>query len=81
MNTNTFPTVTLIGYGLAPAKPAQDLIAGDIIIWNYGYKSTVVSVAPRGRTQLWVEVLNHESNTRGFRVMGRTTLVAMKVTL
>jgi hypothetical protein len=81
MDTYPTPTVTLIGYGLAPAKPAQDLHAGDVIIWNYGYKSTVIEIKPRGKTQLTVELFDHKSAKHSFRVMGRTTLVAMKVTL
>ena len=81
MDTYPTPTVTLIGYGLAPAKPAGDLQIGDVVVWNYGYKSTVVSITPRGKTQINVELHSHNSDTCSTRVMGRTTLIAMKVTL
>ena len=79
--TDTFRTVTLIGYGIAPAKPAGDLQIGDVVVWNYGYKSTVVSIAPRGKTQVTVEFHSHHSDACTPRVMGRTRLVGMKVTL
>ena len=79
--TDTFRTVTLIGYGIAPAKPAGDLQIGDVVVWNYGYKSTVVSITPRGKTQVTVEFHSHNSDTCTARVMGRTRLVGMKVTL
>ena len=39
-------TVQIQGIGARPAVPAEQLRAGMIILWNYGYTSTVVSVVP-----------------------------------
>ena len=33
--------IWLQSYGYAPAKPAQELKVGDIMIWNFGTKSRV----------------------------------------
>lgn len=72
------PTVQLINVGRVAAKPANDLHAGDVIIWNFGYTSAVVDITPRGKTQIVVELFNHNTCTRASRVMSKTRLVAVK---
>ena len=41
-------TIHLQGIGRVDAKPATEIKIGDILIWNYGYKSTVKSVEKLG---------------------------------
>lgn len=44
--------VSLQGIGKRPAKRVSDIQIGDVIIWNFGYKSTVkgIEVSKTGRT-------------------------------
>lgn len=44
MNTNQENTVHLQGIGKHHAKPAAELQAGDVTVWNYGYTETVLGV-------------------------------------
>jgi hypothetical protein len=37
-------TIHLIGLGLVPAKRAVALEVGDVTLWNYGYRYTVLEV-------------------------------------
>ena len=71
-------TVQLQGVGRVAAKPAGELHAGDVIMWNYGYTSSVVEITPRGKTQINVEMWNRSTATRSSRVMSKTRLVAVK---
>lgn len=61
-NTNT-NTTHLQGIGRAPAVPAQELQVGDVIIYNYGYRSTICGIEPKGKTQLVIYTASH---TGGF---------------
>jgi hypothetical protein len=74
-------TVTLIGYGLAPAKPAGELQIGDITVWNYGYKYTVTAIEPKAKTQVIVTLVDVNTGKEWDRVMSRTRLVAIKTTI
>ncbi len=40
--------VHLIGLGDAPARRVRELLVGDLMVWNYGYASEVLSLEPRG---------------------------------
>ena len=37
-------TIHLQGIGPVQAIPAADIKPGDVLMWNYGYKSTVVAI-------------------------------------
>lgn len=37
-------TIHLTGLGLVPAKRAADLRVGDVTLWNYGYRYTILDV-------------------------------------
>jgi hypothetical protein len=47
-------SVHLQGIGRHPAVPAEDLVEGDVMVWNYGSTSTVVSITPKGTKSLAV---------------------------
>ena len=82
MDTNTITnTVTLIGYGLAPAVQAQDLQIGQITVWNYGFKYEVVELTPKAKTQIIAKIVNVDTGIEYTKTMSRTRLVAVKVTL
>lgn len=78
MDSNTAITQTthLQGVGRVPAIPANDLQVGDVIIYNFGYRSTVCGITPRGKTQL---VVHTAQLGGGFyqSVINRTRLVAV----
>lgn len=45
-------TAYLQGLGYHKAKAAQQLTAGDVIVWNFGETSKVLSVAATAKTVL-----------------------------
>ena len=46
-NLTNYNTVKLQGiYGQQPGTPTKNLKIGDVIVWNYGYKSEVVEIHP-----------------------------------
>lgn len=54
--------IHLIGYGKQAAKPVSELRPGDVVVWNYGYKSTVLSVTNPGGTSILTVSLQSQSN-------------------
>ena len=81
MDRTTTTTTHLQGIGHVPAKTAQELRNGDTVMWNFGYTSLIVDIVPRGKTQLVAMMVEQQSGTFTQRVMKRTTLIGMKVTL
>jgi hypothetical protein len=69
-------TMQLIGYGRVAAIQASELKVGDVIVWNYGYTSTVAAISPRGITQIKVSM--EEGMPRQVRTFNKTRLVAVK---
>jgi hypothetical protein len=67
--------VQLQGIGRVAAKPARDFQVGDLAVWNYGYTSEVVSVSPKGRTQLLWGVKTSDGNVLD-RVVKADRLIA-----
>lgn len=73
-------TVKLQGiYGAQEGTPAKDLKVGDIIVWNYGYKSEVVDITPSksGKTITFV-LKSFESGNINSRRMGADRLVVIE---
>lgn len=64
--------------GWIKAKPAGELKPGDVIMWNYGYTSTVLAVAPSktGKT-VTVETADDKSGNHYTRKMTASRLVAV----
>ena len=54
-NRNWAGWVHLQSYGKAPAVLVSDLKVGDYILYNYGYKSQVKSITPKGKASVVVE--------------------------
>ena len=80
-STATTTTVTLIGYGLAPAVQAQNLQIGQTTVWNYGYKYTITAIEPKAKTQVIVTMVDVNTGTEYNKVMSRTRLVALKAVI
>lgn len=62
--------------GLVAAIPAKDFQVGDYAVWNSGYLSEVVSVSPKGKTQLIWETRS-EDGKLWTRVLKADRLVAI----
>lgn len=80
-STTITPTVTLIGYGLAPAVQAQNLQIGQTTVWNYGYKYTITAIEPKAKTQVIVTMVDVNTAKVWTKVMSRTRLVALKAAI
>ena len=72
--------IHLQGIGSNPAKAVKDLQEGDIIVWNFGYKSLVMRLIPSdsGKTYMAV-LLALDSGKVSNRRMGADRLVAVDV--
>ena len=73
-------TVKLQGiYGAQKGTPTKNLKVGDIIVWNYGYKSEVVEIIPSktGKTITFM-LRSLESGKVTPRKMGADRLVVIK---
>ena len=72
-------TVKLQGiYGAQKGTPTKDLKVGDVIVWNYGYKSEVVEIIPSktGKTITFM-LKSFESGNISPRKMGADRLVVI----
>ena len=73
-------TVKLQGiYGAQKGTPTKDLKVGDVIVWNYGYKSEVVEIIPSktGKTITFM-LKSFESGNISPRKMGADRLVVIE---
>ena len=73
-------TVKLQGmYGAQKGTPTKDLKVGDVIVWNYGYKSEVVEIIPSktGKTITFM-LRSLESGNVNPRKMGADRLVVIE---
>ena len=77
MNNTATQAVHLQGIGLVRAIPAAELVPGTKTVWNYGYTSTVVSVAPKGKQSVSVKVISDKSGQEFVRTFRKTRLVAV----
>lgn len=60
----------LIGIGRCAAKPADELVVGDVITWNYGHRYEVVSITPAGKQSIRIierALTNGQEFTRTLR--------------
>lgn len=73
-------TIKLQGiYGAQKGIPTKELRVGDVIVWNYGYKSEVVDIIPSktGKTITFM-LKSFESGNISPRKMGADTLVVVE---
>lgn len=64
-------------YGEVPAIPSRELKKGNIIIWNFGYKSKVLDIVKETKTQ--IIVLLECEGRKNERRLGKNRLVAVEV--
>ena len=65
----------LQGIGDYPAIPAGDLVVGDVLTWNYGYRYEITSITPCGKQSVKVTEKSLADGTEYTRTMRRTRLV------
>ena len=73
-------TVKLQGiYGQQEGTAAKNLKIGDVIVWNYGYKSEVVEIIPSktGKTITFM-LKSHQDGEIRSRRMGTETLIVLE---
>lgn len=80
----TTMTIKLQGIpGYHPGTPVSELKAGDVIIWNYGYTSKVLSIEPTGKCSYKLTTENngktYERIFRGTRLVVRQTIPSVNV--
>ena len=66
--------IHLQGIGKFQAKPANEIKTGDVLVWNYGSTSTVLSVEIKGKS-VYTTQQSDRSGTFERRFLG-TRLVA-----
>lgn len=71
-------TIHLIGYGRQKAVPASELQPGDTLIWNYGYRSKVLSITKSEKSSIWTFHLQSNNGIQSDRRMKKTRLVAVE---
>jgi hypothetical protein len=76
MNDTTAPTIRLQGWGLVPAATVESLMPGDVTIWNFGYRETVLEMHPSGKVS-WRVKFRAASGYEGWRTMRGSRLVGI----
>lgn len=72
------PTVQIQSIGKRPGKAVKDLKRGDVIMWNFGYTSTVLELIPSKTGKTITAVLHENASGKVVnRKMGANRLVAM----
>lgn len=69
--------IHLQGLGSTPAKPASDLIIGDVVIFNYGYRYEVMAIEPSGKVSIATKMKSFDSGKMFDRRFKLNTLVAI----
>lgn len=68
-------TIHLQGIGEKEAIAAQELKVGDILMWNFGYTSTIIEILKETTKSITIKTKNKD-NYIGTRRLFKTTLVA-----
>jgi hypothetical protein len=72
-------TIHLQGIGKVQATEAENLKLGSVLVWNFGNKSKVVDIMPRGKKQLTIIEAYTSCNGKvatAYRYVSRTRLIA-----
>lgn len=68
--------IWLQGIGLYPAIMAKDIIPGMVLVWNYGYKSKVISTE-KSKTGNSVYIITESNRKQYKRRFSGSTLLAI----
>lgn len=70
-------SIHLQGMGLHYAKPASELVIGDVLVWNYGYTSTLHAFG-KGTPKMLDIIVKEPDGKLNERRFARTRLVAVR---
>ena len=62
--------------GYKPAVKAETLKVGDVLMWNYGYTSTVTKIIKVSITSICIKYKYNDSGNRHQRRLSKNRLVA-----
>lgn len=68
-------TIHLQGIGEKKAVTARELKVGDILMWNFGYTSTIIEILKETAKSITIKTKNKD-NYIGIKRLFKTTLVA-----
>lgn len=75
----TAETIHLQGIGKVPAMSVENLKVGDVIIWNYGNKSRIISISPtEAKKMMNIELQSLQDGVLRNRRMLASTLVGIE---
>lgn len=77
VSQNSPNAMRLQGIGVVQGTPAGELKPGDVIMWNFGYKSVVVELLKE--TAKTVTIRSEVDGTYYERKMGKTRLVCVLI--
>lgn len=71
-------TTHLQGIGKISAKQVKDLAPGDVVMWNYGYKSTVLRTLPTPTGKMYNVVMEAQDTGKvSVRRLGAERLIGI----
>lgn len=73
--------VRLQGIGWFTGTPADELKVGDVLVWNYGHRSTILGIEPKGKLSLTLRMREHHDEQESSRVVRKTRLLVKDTTV
>ena len=68
--------IYLIGLGYVDAQPAENIKVGDTLMWNFGFKSEVLSIDKLTSKSITISTKGTDGRTYK-RVMRKSTLICI----
>lgn len=68
-------TLHLQGVGIKPAVRATELESGDVTMWNYGKKETILGIVKETAKTIVFNIKSNDSNYVGTRRLAKDRLV------
>lgn len=68
-------TLHLQGVGIKPAVRAAELESGDVTMWNYGKKETILGIVKETAKTIVFNIKSNDSNYVGTRRLAKDSLV------
>lgn len=68
-------------HGVQPAREVQEISVGDVLVWNFGYKSRVIKKTPsKSGKMITCQLQSLETGKISERLLGAKRLVAVQET-
>ena len=72
-------TIQLQSIGHVTAKEAKDLKVGDVMIWNFGFRSTVSEIVRETAKSIWIKEISKSSGKTYERRFLKSRLVGCEM--